>query len=250
MSVLGAVAPTIEDLLGGALTDIPSIELVHAALSLESGARYLAALEAAACGEGNAFVLVVEGALFDNDRAGGGTFSGLGSRDGQPIPVEEWVRRLARRALAVIAIGTCAASGGIPAARGSVTGAMGLQAFLGEPFRSRAGLPVVDVPGCAPNGDAFIEALSHVFLALGGLVPLDLDELRRPRWLYSEPTALQAVRPPRAPAGSGAGHHAFCPVPQRGWINRVGGCARVGGGCNGCTRPDFPDGPLAMLAAD
>ena len=250
MSVLGAVSPAIEDLLGGGLTDIPSIDLVHAALSLESGARYLAVLEAAARGERDAFLLVVEGSLLDNDLAGDGSFSGLGSRGAQPIPAEEWVSRLAPRAEAVIAIGTCATSGGIPAARGSVTGAMGLKTFLGERFRSRAGLPVVNVPGCAPNGDAFIETLSHVFLALRGLVPLDLDELDRPRWLYSEPTVLQAVRPARAQAGPPGGQHAFCPVPQRGWINRVGGCVRIGGGCNGCTRPDFPDGPLSILAAN
>jgi len=247
MSVLGAVAPAIEDLLGGELTDIPRIELVHPVLSLESGARYVASLEAAARGEDEGFLLVVEGSLFDHRLAGEGSFSGLGERDGQPIPVEQWVRRLARRAQAVIAIGTCATSGGIPAGRGNVTGAMGLDALLGEEFRSRAGVPIVNVPGCAPNGDAFIEALSHLFLALRGLIPLDLDELGRPRWLYSEPTPLRPVSPKRAEPIPNGPEHASCPVPERGWINRVGGCARVGGSCNGCTRPDFPDGPLSIL---
>ncbi len=126
---------------------------------------------------------------------------------------------------------------------------MGLGALLGQEFRSLAGLPIVNVPGCAPNGDAFIEALSHVFLALGGLVPLDLDELGRPRWLYSEPTALRTVRRAETEPALGQSQHASCPVPERGWINRVGGCVRVGGGCNGCTRPDFPDGPLSIIAA-
>ena len=249
MAVLGAVSPAIEDLLGGGLTDIPGIDLIHPALSLESGSRYLTSIEAAAHGEGDAFLLVVEGSLLDNGLAGAGSFSGLGSRDAQPIPAEEWVERLAARAQAVIAIGTCAVSGGIPAARGSVTGATGLQAFLGEDFRSRAGLPIVNVPGCAPNGDAFIETLSHVFLALGGLIPLDLDELGRPRWLYSDPTALRRVGSAPTPADARVPQQAFCPVPQRGWINRVGGCATVGGACNGCTRRDFPDGPLSILGA-
>lgn len=248
MSVLGAVSPAIEDLLGGELTDIPSIELVHPVLSLESGTRYLASLESAANGGDEGFLLVVEGSLFDNRLAGEGSFSGLGEREGQPIPAEEWVNRLARRAQAVIAIGTCATSGGIPAARGNVTGAMGLEAMLGEDFRSRAGLPIVNMPGCAPNGDAFIEALSHLFLALGGLIPLDLDELGRPRWLYSEATPLQRVSPTGASAGPRRSARAPCPVPERGWINRIGGCARVGGACNGCTRPDFPDGPLTIVA--
>lgn len=247
MSVLGAVSPAIEDLLGGALTHIPSIELIHPVLSLESGARYVASLGAAARGEGEEFVLVVEGSLFDQRRAGEGSFSGLGERGGQPIPAEEWVARIAPQAQAVIAIGTCATSGGIPAGRGSVTGAMGLESLLGAAFRSRAGLPIVNVPGCAPNGDAFIEVLSHVFLVLGGLLPLDLDALSRPRWLYCEPTALRPVGSPQVQTDPRPSAHAGCPVPERGWINRVGGCARVGGSCNGCTRPDFPDGPLSLI---
>ncbi len=246
MSVLGAVSPAIEDLLSGELTDIPSVELIHPVLSLESGARYLTFLEAAARGDGDGFLLVVEGSLFDQRLAGEGSFSGLGERDGQPIPAEEWVCRLASEADAVIAIGTCATSGGIPAAKGNVTGAMGLGALLGREFRSRAGIPIVNVPGCAPNGDAFIEALSHVFLALGGLVPLDLDQLGRPRWLYSEPTPLQHMVG-GSEIDARQSEVAFCPVPERGWINRVGGCAAAGGSCNGCTRPDFPDGPLALI---
>ena len=250
MSVLGAVSPAVEDLLSGELTDIPSIELIHPVLSLESGALYLSSLEAAARGDDEGFVLVVEGSLFDQRRAGDGSFSGLGERDGQPIPAEEWVGRLAPQADAVIAIGTCATSGGIPAARGSITGAMGLQALLGQGFRSHAGVPIVNVPGCAPNGDAFIEALSHVFLALDGLVPLDLDELGRPRWLYTEPTPLHPVDAAGNEADRARSEVAYCPVPERGWINRVGGCALVGGACNGCTRSDFPDRPLSILCGD
>lgn len=87
-----------------------------------------------------------------------------------------------------------------------------------------------------------------MFLALGGLVPLDLDELGRPRWLYSESTPLQRVLGGVEP-GPGQTETAFCPVPERGWINRVGGCAAVGGSCNGCTRADFPDRPLSISAA-
>lgn len=240
MSVLGAVSPTLEELLGGELTDVPTVELIHPVVSLDSGNSYVRRLEEAANGGLDPFLLVVEGALFDERLAGDGSFSGLGERDGQPIPVEEWVRMLAPEAAAVIAIGTCATWGGIPAATGSVTGAMGIGRFIGSDFTSKAGLPIVNVPGCAPNGDAFIDTLAYVFLHLAALVPLDLDELGQPRWLYSDATRVQGpalpwAGPPRATAAT-----AQCPVPERGWINRVGGCAAVGGACNGCTRPDFP----------
>ena len=179
---------------------------------------------------------MVEGAPLDLSRAGTGFFNRLG-----PRAPETWIESLAPLAAAVMAIGTCATAGGVPAAQGSVTGAMSLETFLGSSFRSSGGLPIVSVPGCAPQGDAFIEALSYVFLHLGGKVPLDLDEFGRPRWLFDE----------RTPVTIGAGRHtlvADCAVPARGWINRIGGCASVGGACIGCTRPDFPDLPFDVTS--
>ena len=246
MSVLGATSPTLEELLTGDLTDVPSIDLIHPVLSLESGSAYVSRLEDAVMGRLDPFLLVVEGSLFDEELAGEGCFSGLGGRGGQPIAAEEWVRRLAPRAAAVMAIGTCATWGGIPAAAGSVTGAMGLGSLLGRDFRSREGLPIVNVPGCAPSGDAFVETLASVFLHLAGLVPLELDELGQPRWLYSSATPLKSQElawTPRVVPGDTA----MCPVPERGWINRVGGCAVTGGACTGCTRADFPDRLLPLV---
>lgn len=246
MSVLGAVSPTLEELLSGDLTSIPCIDLVHPVLSLESGRGYTDRLEAAVAGELDPFLLVVEGSPFDERLAGDGCFSGLGERAGQPIATEEWVARLAPKAAAVMAIGTCATWGGIPAGAGSVTGAMGLGALLGRGFRSSAGLPIVNVPGCAPSGDAFVETLAYVFLHLAGLVPLDLDELGQPRWLYASATPLQSPQLAWT-ARRTPGDTAMCPVPERGWINREGGCAVTGGACNGCTRADFPDRLLPLV---
>ena len=247
MSVLGATSPRLEELIEGTLTR-GHIDLIHPALALESGRAYIASLEQVERGERSPFILVLEGSLFDEELAGEGTFSGLGQRDGQPIAVGEWVSRLVPQAAAVIAIGTCAAWGGIPAARGSVTGAMGLGAFLGEGFRSASGLPVINVPGCPPGGDSFIEVLSYVLLHLDELVPLDLDDQNRPRWLYSEATPLQRPRLPHVGRDIAEDLTAPCSVPSKGWINRLGGCAAVGGSCNGCTRPDFPDLTIRLVS--
>lgn len=152
---------------------------------------------------------------------------------------------------AVLAIGSCATWGGIPAAVGSPTGAMGLEAYLGRDFLSRAGLPIINVPGCAPPGEAFIETVISICLHLAQMVPLELDEERRPRWLYS---TLAHPLPPRTdylPAQvyevvdrPGVG----CPVPVQGWMNRIGGCAHVGGACIGCTARDFADRYLEFAA--
>lgn len=236
MAMLGATAPRIEELLAGSLTGISSIALIHSLLAFDAGDRFIDSLLAAERGELDPFVLVVEGAPLDLSRAGTGFFNRLG-----PRAPETWIESLAPGAAAVMAIGTCATAGGVPAAQGSVTGAMSLETFLGSSFRSLGGLPIVSVPGCAPQGDAFIEALSYVFLHLGGKVPLDLDEFGRPRWLFDE----------RTPVTIGAGRHtlvADCAVPARGWINRIGGCASVGGACIGCTRPDFPDLPFDVTS--
>lgn len=254
MAVLGASEPSLEDLLLGRVPDAPRITLVHPSLALESGDAYRAQLERAAAGELTPFILVLEGSVLDESLAGSGSFSRMGvDADGRPLTIAAWIDRLAPHAEAVIAIGSCATWGGIPAAAGSPTGAMGLQAYLNGDFRSRAGLPVINVPGCAPSGDAFVETLIYVCLHLAKLVPLELDDERRPRWLYTE---LTHPLPPRtdytpAQAYDRASRPVIgCPVPSRGWMKGIGGCAEVGGCCIGCTAPDFADRYLALARPD
>ncbi len=246
MSVLGATSPRLEELLGGALSR-SHLELIHPHLALDAGEAYVGRLDQARRGELGEFILVVEGTMFDQTRAGSGRFSRIGTREGVAVSVEEWVSDLAAGAQAVVAIGTCATWGGVPAAAGNVTGGMGVGALLGAGFRGRTGLPLITVPGCAPSGDAFLEAIQYLILHLEGVVPMDLDDSGRPRWLYAEETPLARVRTPGAQREPAETLTAGCPVPQRGWINRLGGCATVGGDCIGCTRPDFPDRTLPLV---
>jgi len=252
MATLGASGPSLEDLLLGRVPAVPPVVLVHPGLSLESGARYLAKLESAARGELAPFVLVLEGSILDESRAGEGSFTRLGSDGDRPLTVTAWIDRLAPAAQAVVAIGSCATWGGIPAAAGSVTGAMGLEEHLGRDFVSRGGLPVINVPGCAPSGDAFLETLIYLLLHMAGLVPLELDEERRPAWLYTEPAHPMPPRADYVPseAYSTMGRPTVrCPVPAHGWMKGIGGCVAVGGACIGCTARDFTDRylPLARL---
>jgi hydrogenase small subunit len=278
MAMLGSSEPGIEDLILGNVPDVPRVILVHPDLAMESGDAFLANLEQAAEGMLSPFVLVVEGAIAEESRAGEGSFSRLGtSLDGRPVTVADWVDRLAPRAEAVIAIGSCASWGGVPAADGNPIGATGLEDYLGRDFRSRAaskdsgdsgdtgdsegagdqtgrsGLPVINVPGCAPTGEGFIETLVYVFLHLAQLVPLDLDEERRPRWLYSHETY---PLPPRVEYPPAVGFELSirptikCPVPMTGWLRGFGGCARIGGSCIGCTERDFTDRHLALARPD
>src|SRR5919202_1425794 len=109
------------------------------------------------------------------------------SEERRRVATAEWVRRLAPGAAAVIAIGTCATWGGIPASYGNPTGAMSMMDFLGKDYRSAFGLPVINVPGCAPLGDNFTETVAMLLLFLNKQSPLpEFDELGRPAWLFGD----------------------------------------------------------------
>src|SRR5215510_6526450 len=168
MAMLGAATPGIEALLLGQVPDVPRVVLVHPVLAFESGDAYCSQLEQAAHGNLAPFVLVLEGSVLDESQAGAGSFSRLGMDEhGRPLTMaEDWIDRLAPHAEAIVAIGSCATWGGIPAAAGSTTGAMGLEAYLSRDFLSRAGLPIINVPGCAPPGEAFIETVISTCLHL------------------------------------------------------------------------------------
>lgn len=248
MATLGASDPSLEDLLLGRLPGGPQVRLVHPALALESGPDYLARLTAAARGELHPLVLVLEGSVPDERLAGPGSFSRLGGEGDRPLTTADWLDRLAPQADVVVAIGSCATWGGVPAAAGSPTGAMGLEAYLGWSFVSRQGLPIVNVPGCAPSGDAFVEVLVAIHLHLERATPLELDAERRPRWLYASPAHPVPPRADYLPDTAfqpGDRPAVGCPVPALGWMRGVGGCATVGGACIGCTDRDFTDRHLA-----
>lgn len=239
MAVMGAAEPSIENLLLNQIAGLPSVTLIHPFLAFEAGMAFLAQLKEATEGAYSSLVLVVEGTIFDDSIAGDGFFSNLGGHEDKPQTVTNWLDYLVPQATAVIAIGTCATWGGIPAAQGNPTGSMSLTDYLGTDFRSTAGLPIINIPGCAPPGENFIDTLIYLMLHLNEQVPLELDEAHRPAWLYQQETHPQSASPsiPIYQTETAV----TCRVPEQGWMNHVGGCATVGGSCNGCTMPGFPD---------
>ena len=78
--------------------------------------------------DGAPFVLVVEGSIPNEKIKSEGYWAAFGNDPdtGEPIPTSDWVERLAPKALAVMAVGTCATYGGIHAMEGNPTGAMGV----------------------------------------------------------------------------------------------------------------------------
>src|SRR5207249_4688876 len=124
-------------------------------LAYENGDEFMRAFYRAEQGELDPFVFVVEGSIPNESIKREGYWAAMGTdhATGQPIPTTQWIDRLAPKAWAVVAAGTCATYGGIHAMAGNPTGAMGLADYLGWNFRSKAGIPIVNVPGCPVQPD-------------------------------------------------------------------------------------------------
>ena len=268
IAVTGATNPKVEHLLQGIVPGLPRVELIHTVVSTEVGPDWVHNLFMADRGELDApFVIVFEGSVFDETLSGSGYFMGLGEDpdNGRTITSAEWLRRMSQKAAAVVAIGTCATWGGIPGAEGNVTGAMGVMDFLGKDYRSVFGVPVVNIPGCSPVGDNFMETASAVLLFLQGLAPLpEFDELGRPAWIYGETVHRHCPRAGYYEEGVFAeeygdkeclvelgcwGPVVQCNIAERGMVNGIGGCMQMGGICIGCTMPGFPDKFSPMYSA-
>ena len=166
-----------------------------------------------------------------------------------------------------MAVGTCATYGGIPAMKNNPTGAMGVPDYLGWNWKSKAGLPVVCIPGCPAQPDNMTETLLYLALHLAGLAPApELDEQLRPKWLFGRTVREGCNRAGFAEQGDfateyGSDHRCLvklgckgpvvkCNVPIRGWVNGIGGCPNVGGICMACTMPGFPDKYMPFMEPD
>ena len=253
LSLLNAEQPALFDRLADA-----GIRLLwHPSLSVETGAEALDILRACAEGRERLDILCVEGAAMTGP-AGTGRFHMLA---GTGRPMRDWIVDLARRARHVLAIGSCAAWGGISASGPNPGGALGLQydgdlpgGLLGQEFRAGAGLPVVNVAGCPTHPGWVLDTL--LAIGLGRLGEADLDSLRRPR-LYADHLVHHGC--PRnefyefkasaeKPSDQGCmmenlgckGTQAHADCNTRLW-NGSGSCLRGGYPCISCTEPRFEE---------
>jgi hydrogenase small subunit len=259
IAMTAATQPSIEDIVRGALPWIPKVNLHNPFLSPDVGEDFMKHFHLAAEGNSNPFILVIEGSIPDETNKEEGYWASFGtdSVTGQPITTCEWIDRLAPKAWAVIAAGTCATYGGIHAMEGNPTGCMGLPDYLGWHWRSQAGIPIVCVPGCPVQPDNFMETLLYLLNQAAGHAPMiPLDEALRPTWLfaatvhegcdrggyYEQAQFAEGYGSPLCIVKLGCwGPVVQCNVGKRGWMAGMGGCPNIGGICIGCTMPGFPD---------
>jgi len=129
------------------------------------------------------YVLVTEGATPTKD---GGIYCKVAGR-----PYVEQVREAAEGAAAIIAIGSCAAWGGIQSADPNPTGARATHEVL-------EGRTVINIPGCPPNPYNF---LSTVLYLLTFNKPPELDSENRPKFAYGRLVHENCERRPHFDAG-------------------------------------------------
>jgi hydrogenase small subunit len=203
----GENSDTLPDFL-----DRHGVELLwHPSLSPESPRELAALIERIVAREQHLTLLCVEGSIINGPDGTGlfDTFDGTPKRD--------VVAALCDKAEFVIAMGSCASYGGIPAAPPNPSESVGLQftnarpgGLLDPEWRSTSGLPVVNLSGCPVDASTMIETMA---LLLDGQVP----ELNR----HQQPST---VRPCLADAVE----------------RKCATAEKVGYACYGCIGAKFP----------
>ena len=231
--------------------------LWHPTLSQETGEEVSEILNGIKGGEIKLNALCVEGAIPRGPR-GTGRFHMLG---GTGRSMLDWVRDLSPMAEDILAVGSCAAFGGVTAAGPNLTDSGGLQndgtvlgGVLGSEFRAGSGRPVINIAGCPTHPNWVTETL--MLLALGQMDVDDLDSLRRPRFYAdhlvhhgcprNEYYEYKASAENLADLGCmmenlgciGTQAHGDCNT--RTW-NGEGSCTRGGYPCINCTAPEFEE---------
>ena len=103
-------------------------------------------------------------------------------------PKMDIVQKLMNKANVTIAVGTCSAFGGIPAAPPNPTEAVGIQWFKDEPgglvepdWRSKSGYPIINLSGCPVHPNTTIQVLIQYCTNQ----KIELDHCNRPRTFYN-----------------------------------------------------------------
>jgi hydrogenase small subunit len=169
-------------------------------------------------------------------------------------PFTQQVIRAARNAKAVVAMGSCAAFGGLPAAANNPTGAISIHKHLAN---EKVQVPCLTVPGCPPHPDWMVGTLAHVLKF--GIPPV--DNLGRPKAFFARKIHDQCPRFAdyerenfaQTFGGEGClfklgcvGTNTYADCTWRPWNSGVNHCVKAGAPCVGCAgaqfgaRADFP----------
>ncbi len=239
-ALLRSDGPKIDEIL----LDIISLEF-HETLMAPSGHQAEKQLEDAVKTFKGKYILFVEGSV---PMGIDGHFGTIGAKAETFI---EHLTKLANDAAAVVAVGSCATFGGVPAAAPNPTDAKGVMEVV-------QGKPIVNIPACPANPSNMVGVLLHYVLT--GQLP-ELDSLLRPKFAFGYRIHDNCERRAHFDAGEfveewgdeGAKNN-FClykmgckgPMTFNNcsiirYNEGVNWPVGVGRGCIGCSEPDFWD---------
>jgi hydrogenase small subunit len=242
VSILNSVEPTIAKIL----LDVISLQY-HPTIMAAEGETALENMYHIAKEYKGKFSLVVEGAI---PTEADGKYCMVGEIDGKEITMLDLTKELGAMAGSVLALGTCATYGGIPAAKGNVTGATGtMDIFKKYGIKT----PTVNIPGCPIHPDWVVGSIVH--LLTKGVPELDADG--RPVIFFGEnihencprleqydadelSKTLSDAKGCRMDLGC-KGPDTYADCYKRKWNSGMNWCVD-NSVCIGCVEPDFPDG--------
>ena len=250
VSLLNSTSPQIKSILIDQIVPGVHINLrFHPTIMAGAGEQVIKVLEDTIVEKKGNYILAVDGAI---PMSADAVYCAMGERNGKPVSIEDRFVELARDALVILAVGTCAAFGGISAAAPNPSGCQPVKKVLDTKGISK---PLVNIPGCPPHPDWFVGTVAGILL--NGLPKAeDLDDNLRPLAFYGK--LIHENCPRRAyfdegkfakkPGDEGCLYELGCkgPItyadcPTRRWNNGTNWVIGAGAPCMGCTQPEFPD---------
>lgn len=240
VSLLNTVHPSIAEVL----LKIISLKY-HPTVMASAGEKAFDYLYATADKNKGKFFMAVEGSIATGE---GGKYCIPGKLKGKEVTFVEMMKDLGTKAAAVLALGQCAAYGGIPAAEPSPTGSKCVMEFFKD---EGIKTPVINIPGCPPHPDWIVGTIAHVLMF--GIPELDSDG--RPTLFYSTNvhdncpyrSYYEEKKYSKSFGDEGCrielgckGPESFADCWKRGWNKNVNWCIH-NSICFGCTQPGFPD---------
>ncbi len=247
VSALNAVSPRIQNLLIDELVPGKHINLrFHMTIMAGQGESVIEVLRDTQKQMKGEYVLIVEGAI---PTSSNGIYGTISEEGGKAETILSRVENLGKDALLTIALGSCAAYGGIPAAKPNPTGCKGVKEIFENKYIKT---PVINLPGCPTHPDWLMGTISGILLG----TPFNLDDINRPKLFYGELIHENCPRRPDFDKGKFAeklsepgclykvgckGHYTYADCSLRQWNNGLNWCVKAGSPCLGCVEPGFPD---------
>jgi len=250
VSVINTIHPSIKNVILEQVLPGHQLKLMyHGTLMAATGNLSLEAARQTATEYKGKYVLVVEGAIPTRDN---GIYGSVGEQDGKPVAMLSWAEEFGRDAMATLAVGTCAAYGGLSAAAPNPSGSKGIT----DVYKMlNISTPVINIPGCPSHPDWFIGTVAKILL-YGMPQPKELDEFGRLKLFFNRSVHNRCVNRDYLDEGIFAANfgdegcllelgckgpftNADCPI--RLWNGSVNWCVNAGAPCIGCTEPGFPD---------